>query len=363
MGCGWGLPSPWPLAPVPLPLRLPPSRDRSLALPGTLPLGKQSPQRSLLGSEHPQTARGDCPPKKTGHGCGAQAALPRAWSVLRAGHADFIAKVKEGDVRLEINAGEGRLHPLPRVGQALLEWTEDREAACGWERSMCRIPVRPAKRRSISSPHSPPAAAQLLFIWKKGLFGEVWCLLPTTRPFVGGAVLVSPRPFSPISALDLTQNTLTPPASPGHPAWRGRLCWPSVKRSLVGPLASGMEGVGGLCVCCISWRRDQGAQVWGQGPGEPREGPGGAVPSCPFALCCQVSPSGTFGSFYGSHLCSTVTCWLHPALFPGPPCPLLAEPQLSTCSASWNHLNSLDALFNKNLCQCQGHIPLFIATS
>lgn len=182
-------------------------------------------------------------------------------------------------------------------------------------------------------------------------------------PLGGGAVLVSPRPFSPISALDLPQNTLTPPASPGHPAWRGRLCWPSVKRSLVGPLASGMEGVGGLCVCCISWRRDQGAQVWGQGPGEPREGPGGAVPSCPFALCCQVSPSGTFGSFYGSHLCSTVTCWLHPALFPGPPCPLLAEPQLSTCSASWNHLNSLDALFNKNLCQCQGHIPLFIATS
>lgn len=48
---------------------------------------------------------------------------------------------------------------------------------------------------------------------------------------------------------------------------------------------------------------------------------------------------------------STVTRRFLPALSPGRPCPLLAERRLLTCSASPNHLESSDALFNKNLGQ------------
>lgn len=224
MGCGVQTPSPRPLLRVPSLSASSLSRTGAWRLPGALPLGKRA-HEGPLSPGHPQTASA-LPPKENWLWGSVWLHLDLISSLSRIHKRGFLSKVKEGVGRLEISAGEGRL--LPRVGRALLGWSEDGGAARGCKKlSKYRVTVvgpqpalpltglgtggsfyigscrrgwggwRPAERGLEASarsralgrhppkqPHSQRAAPQLLFFFfnqKKAPFGLKFASHSQTR--------------------------------------------------------------------------------------------------------------------------------------------------------------------------------------
>ena len=377
MGCGVQTPSPRPLLPVPSLSASSLSRTGAWSLPGALPLGKRA-HEGPLSPGHPQTASALPPKEKWLWGSG-WLCLDLMSSQRKIRKRGFLSKVKEGVGRLEISAGEGRL--LPRVGRALLGWSEDGGAACGCKKlSKCRVTVvgpqpalpltglgaggsfyigscrrgwggwRPAERGLEASarsralgrqPHSQRAASQLLFFFKSEK-GPIWCRLKLashSQTRCPGVIRAHVPSLLILRWIELTASF------PGVPVRRARLCtvlWCSVCRpeadSKEVSLGSPPEG---------HWREPVAsafAPSPGGGTGSRESGGsaqakqvkgrvGGALLSV-YTRGCQVSPSGHHRFFCGSALSSCCDSLVSP-------CPLSRATVSPPCGAPTADLLSL----------------------